>query len=88
VWRAKCRIQATGTVDSVGAEHTMRAFLDEQSTGDLGMTHFIAQMGALDLTGVYRSARRLRCTPAPTWPPATTCIRRLHTKRRDSSSAI
>ncbi|WP_346113731.1 alpha/beta fold hydrolase [Nonomuraea maheshkhaliensis] len=44
-------------VDPVGAEHTMRAFLAEQTAGDPEMTHFIAQMDALDLIAVYRAAR-------------------------------
>ncbi|MFE3455761.1 alpha/beta fold hydrolase [Nonomuraea sp. NPDC059194] len=44
-------------VDPVGAERTMRAFLAEQTAGDPDMTHFIAQMDALDLIAVYRAAR-------------------------------
>ncbi|WP_431921074.1 hypothetical protein [Nonomuraea jabiensis] len=31
--------------------------LAEQTAGDPGMTHFIAEMDALDLIAVYRAAR-------------------------------
>ncbi|MFD8564612.1 alpha/beta fold hydrolase [Streptosporangium canum] len=40
--------------DPVEAERTMRAFLVEQTAGDSEMSHFIAQMDALDLLAVYR----------------------------------
>ncbi|WP_343951402.1 alpha/beta fold hydrolase [Nonomuraea longicatena] len=50
-------------VDSVGAEHNMRAFLAEQTAGDPVMTHLIARMDAVVLgfvlAGVARPHRRL-----------------------------
>ncbi|MGP4100774.1 alpha/beta fold hydrolase [Nonomuraea sp. KM90] len=44
-------------VDPVEAERTMRAFLAEETTNDPEMSHFIAQMDALDLLDVYRRPR-------------------------------
>ncbi|WP_049562305.1 alpha/beta fold hydrolase [Nonomuraea sp. SBT364] len=44
-------------IDPVEAERTMRAFLAGETAGDPELTHFIAQMDALDLIPVYRAAR-------------------------------